>query len=711
MPHRFTLLLALAIFAMPSVARSEELGRVFVDGGRIPQDRRLGAPRRVSEGNNFQPFTDRIAWETRVRRLREQALVASGLWPLPQRCPLNPTITGVVDRGDYTVENVYFASYPGFYVSASLFRPRGSGPFPAVLCAHGHARYGRLELGNALMRDGKPDPDPFSFQARGAGFARLGCIALLYDMVGYADSRQLRHPTDGPKVRLREGTDDFEGLDFEMHCLSTLGLQTWNSMRAVDYLLTRPDVDGKRIAVTGASGGATQTLLLMMTDDRIAAAAPVCMVSTGFQGDCTCEQCALLKIGTDTVEYCAAFAPKPLIIVGATGDWTKEIIEKGGPEIRSSYELVGAGDRVSIVRYEAPHNYNRRSREAVYDWLNRSWQLGSVPPIQEQPFEPISKAQLEVFNEKHPRPADAIGPTELKRVLIDGAQRQLNELRPTNVKTLFQFKQTVATALSHLVASELPRPDQVAAESLGFVEQKDFRAERLLLSRKGGGEQVPAMLFVPKNAAHKATLVVHPSGKAALLDASGQPGPLLAGLLDKGQTVLAIDAFLTGEFQNSRTPTPAPDPRIGFFPCFNRTLLAQRVHDILTAVACLQAKAGVKGVNLVGIQDAGPWCLLSRGLCFVAVDRLAVDVGPASFSNVKDVTDPMYLPGALRYGDLPTLAVLSAPGDLLLASARGFDAAWLKDAYHCAGIEPGPGNLRIENEPVSAEQLVEWLTR
>lgn len=705
-----------SVIAFASIARAEEsdsraaLGRVFVESNQISLDRRLGPPRRVSEGIEFKPYADRTSWEARAHYLREKSLVAAGLWPLPKKCPLGAVVTGTLDCGDYTVENVYFASYPGFYVTGSVFRPKGKGPFPAVLCAHGHAKLGRLAGSQLTSRDGKPNADPWPYQARGAGLARLGCIALLYDMVGYADAQQVRHPTDAPKIRVREGTDDFEGLEFEMYCLSSLGLQTWNSIRAVDYLLSRPDVAADRIAVTGSSGGATQTLMLMMTDERIAAAAPVCMVSTGFQGDCTCEQSALGKLGTDTVEFCAAFAPKPLIVVGATGDWTKEIIEKGGPEIRASYQLLGAADRSSVVRYEAPHNYNRRSREAVYDWFNRWLQSGNPKPTPERAFEPIPPERLAVFTSQHPRPADALDAVGLKRLLITSSQQQLAESRPTDAEKLREFRRIVGTALEHMVATQLPRPDQVAAESLGFVERKDFRAERLLLSRQGGGEQVPAILFVPKKPSGSGVVLVHPGGKAELIAPSGDPGPLLADLLEKGQTVLAIDAFLTGEYHPPGKTAAAPDARIGFFACFNRTLLAQRVHDVLTAVAYLRGKPDMKSVNLVGLQEAGPWCLLARGLCGDAVSRTAVDVNGFSFRSVKDVDDPMYLPGALRYGDLAGLAALVAPGELFLSNAGDFDTTWIKDAYRTANVSSGSERLRIERKPAQQE-IVSWLTR
>src|SRR5262249_18834752 len=114
--------------------------------------------RKVSEGNGFTPVTDRSRWERRVRSLREQQLVASGLWPAPDPCPLGPVVTRTIDRGDYVIENLYFASLPGFYVTGSLFRPKGPGRFPGVLCAHGHDRKGRFQDTGEKTRDGNPNP-------------------------------------------------------------------------------------------------------------------------------------------------------------------------------------------------------------------------------------------------------------------------------------------------------------------------------------------------------------------------------------------------------------------------------------------------------------------------------------------------------------------------------------------------------------------------
>ena len=169
----------------------------------------------------------------------------------------------------------------------------------------------------------------YPHQARAAGLAKLGAVVFMFDMVGYADSRPIVH---------REGFNDAEA---ELRLQSTLGLQMWNAIRALDFLASLPDVDPSRLGVTGESGGGTQTFLLSAIDDRPAAAFPAVMVGGAMQGGCVCENAPLLRIGTNNIEIAALFAPKPLGLSGAN-DWTKDIMTLGLPELKSIYRLYGA---------------------------------------------------------------------------------------------------------------------------------------------------------------------------------------------------------------------------------------------------------------------------------------------------------------------------------------------------------------------------------
>lgn len=348
----------------------------------------------------FDPPATRAAWEARRAALRRQVLVAAGLWPLPERPALQPVIHGAVEREGYTVAEVFFASLPGHYVSGNLYRPSAPADAPraAVLSPHGHWHDGRFtELDDEVGNDRWP------LQARCAQLARLGCVVFHYDMVGYADSTAIAHAegfTDAAAVR--------DGHTF-------LGLQLWNSIRALDFLASLPDVDPERIGVTGASGGGTQTFLLCAVDERPAAAFPAVMVSTGMQGGCICENAPYLRLGTGNVELAALMAPRPLALSGAD-DWTIDIETQGLPELKRLYALYDAADRVTARCWpEYPHNFNRAAREMMYGWFNEHLGLGHEGPIVEQELAPLTREELTVYTEAHPRPADEGGAEAVRR--------------------------------------------------------------------------------------------------------------------------------------------------------------------------------------------------------------------------------------------------------------------------------------------------------
>ena len=287
------------------------------------------------------------AWKVRAAYLREHILAAAGLMPMPEKTPLAANVFGELRRSDYLVSKVYFESLPGFFVTGNLYRPHGDGPFPAILSPHGHWNYGRLEHTPLA-----------SVPGRAISLARQGFVVFTYDMIGYNDSRQLVHRA-------------FGGPRENLWGLSMAGLQLWNSIRAVDFLESLPYVKRDAIGATGASGGGTQTFLLAAVDDRIAAAAPVNMISLHMQGGCLCENIPNLRLNTNNVEIAATIAPRPLLMVSATGDWTKNTMEQEFPAMRNFYSLFGAADRVHGVRFDAPHNYNQESREAMYAFMTR----------------------------------------------------------------------------------------------------------------------------------------------------------------------------------------------------------------------------------------------------------------------------------------------------------------------------------------------------
>ena len=424
-------------------SKSFELSRVFADNPGHARDRRLTTVRHTDSFLTIPHYRTKDEWLGRAEQLRRQILVAAGLWPMPDKCPLNARIFDKVDRADYTVEKVYFESYPGFYVTGNLYRPgRGDGPYPAIACPHGHWSRGRLE-----------DAEGGSVPGRCINFARQGFVAFAYDMVGYNDSGQVKHR--------------FGSTREAMWAIHPLGLQLWNSIRVLDFLSSLPDVDADRLGCTGASGGGTQTFLLSAVDDRVKVAAPVNMISAHFQGGCLCENAPGLRFGTCNVEVGAMMAPRPLLMVSATGDWTDETPRIEYPAIRSVYELFGAQDKVHCVQIDAGHNYNKASREAVYAWFGK-WLLGEpdATRFKEETFTLEKDEDLLVFARTE-RPESALDYDGLVEHIISHDRKLLEDREPADRASLDGFREEMAPALQDVLGAEVPEANDITVERTG----------------------------------------------------------------------------------------------------------------------------------------------------------------------------------------------------------------------------------------------------
>ena len=655
-------LLAASFSALPARAHDETVPRV---------DRRAVEVRTLDTPWTFTPLADKDAWLARARVLREQILVSAGLWPLPEKGPLNPHVFGRIEHGDYSVEKVYFESHPGFYVTGNLYRPVGkTGPFPAVLSPHGHWAYGRLENG----ANG-------SIPARCISLARQGYVVFSWDMVGYNDSRQVEHRLLDPRLA--------------QWGIGSLGLHLWNSIRSVDFLESLPDVDKSRLACTGASGGGTQTFLLTAVDDRIKVAAPVNMISHYMQGGDVCENAPNLRLDTSNVEIGALMAPRPMLMVSAAGDWTRDTPRVEFPAIQGIYALLEAKEKIAAVQLIADHNYNHESREAVYGFFAR-WVLGrpDASPIREPEYHPELPADLLVFFGRE-LPREAKTQQQIVEGQVEARKAQLAALRPRDAAGLARFREVMGPALRHVLAAELPADDAILESRSTSGVRAGVRD--LVLGRRGRGDRVPVRLWVAPPEARRAILVVHPAGIAG---ASTHEASLLDPLRRHGSLVASLDAFNTGSARAQR------DTSDRFFTTYNRTDDANRVQDILTVLAWLKGRPGVRTVSLVGMERAGLWCVLAQALAS-GIDAVVADADAFATERDESYLDQISIPLLRSVGGFETALTLGLGRRLRIhATAGGFDTTAVEASARATGAAE---RLRVSREKLAEADVVAWV--
>jgi len=333
-------------------------------------------------------YTTGEAWLKRAEIIRQGILEGAGLDPLPEKTPLNPRFSEMRKYKGYSVQNVAIESLPGVFVTGSLYLPeKPKKKIPGILSTHGH--WTRPDDYGRFREDA---------QIRCAALAKMGAAVFAYDMAGYGEMAEWgwehKHPL-------------------------ALKQQLWNSIRALDFLLSLEYIDPERIAITGASGGATQAFLLTAVDERIKVAVPVVQVSAHFFGGCVCESGMPIHKSehhqTNNVEIAALAAPRPMLLVSDGADWTKNTPEVEFPHIQYIYKLMGAEDKVKNVHLpEEGHGYELPKRKAVYPFMAKHLNLnlkavtGENDEITEEGIvvEPYEK--LKVFSDSNPRPKYAI---------------------------------------------------------------------------------------------------------------------------------------------------------------------------------------------------------------------------------------------------------------------------------------------------------------
>jgi len=638
----------------------------------------------------FRHVDTREGWEARKKEIREKFLVYSGLWPPPVKCALHPKVFDE-KRGDgFRVDKVYFESLPGYLVTGNLYRPaEGNGPFPAVVCPHGHWKYGRLTNGESG-----------SIPARCIDMARMGFVVLSIDMVGFNDNFQLPHDPNKSRQQLKADVPvpyeprlfrgDFDFPRARLYGLSLGGLHAWNAIRAVDFLVSLPEVDSNRIAATGASGGASQTLFLMAADPRIKAAAPVNIIGAAKHPGCRCENMPGMWVDLSTMEIAASFAPKPLILLSATEDpWTNSFPTRELPIIKKYYSLYGAEDMVRNKHIKGGHNYNAQSREAVYEWFATHLE-SPVPAIKNPPViapEMKQLGDLRVFPD-HMLPEQAKSGQAIIRDWIRASEKMFQANLPRTAAELEKFAGEFGSRLASVLQLERPRADEILSRKTSGRLLEGLSHEKLVLGRKGRGDRVSIEVLSGDKAPKGTLVLVRPEQCGGLLT------PEMKNLAGNGYRVLRVGGYASGELSIAQKDWDS----FSWPEAYNRSNQLNAVQDILTALCFVKKTWPGEPVILAGTGSCGLGAAFA-GAVFGEAQKVVIDL---------DGTDPGYdgellrlLPvGSIRrVGDFRTAAILLMRQPLsLLNAASTFDGEWYAKQAAKLGLAKNL-ELRLQERP------------
>ncbi|MEP6539076.1 MAG: acetylxylan esterase [Bryobacteraceae bacterium] len=585
--------------------------------------------------------------DKRKQIVRKQLLQSIGGLPTYSG-PLNARITGRLERGSYLIEMVIFESLPGFYVTGNLYRPKQAGRYPAVLVPAGHTQ------------EGKPEP-----QILAANLAMKGFVALTYDPIGQGEREQTYLRELGRPLSGGGGNEHIEsGVRSLLIGESVARYFIFDAKRAVDYLISRPDVDADRLGVAGCSGGGAIATYVGVFDPRMKAAASACYISSfrflfpGPTADPEMSLPSFVANGLDVADFLEVAVPLPWLLLSTTEDYfTPAAARPVYEEARQWYGLYGADDKIQHFIGQGPHGTPVESREAIYAWMIR-WLKDGKGDAKEQPVKLYTNHELQVTASGHvdgePRSR------KLNQIILDDFQ---SSKRPRSVAELM-------TKLRSLeIASSGPPPTmQVAAASEGA----DYRTEQIRFESEPG-IPLSANLYIPHAAGRKPAVVIVQE-KRLPVPLHVQPSPSTAPLADAmaraGRVVLELEPR-DSPAQNEGRPFLGNWLTNERAELVGRNLPAMRAHDILRAVDLLSSRKDVDAASIRGYARGvkGFWMLLAAAVD-PRIGKVWLDRTPASYQSAFEgllslnLFDAM-IPGFALHWDFSDLVKAMSPRPVL----------------------------------------------
>ena len=596
------------------------------------------------------------------RRAYIRKTIEASVGGFPDKTPLNPRVVGTIEQDGYKIEKVIFESQPGLHVTANLYVPtRGRGPYPGVLYPLGHERGGKSHD---------------AWQRMLITLARSGYAALAWDPVGQGERAQIFDADFKQRKVVRSTT---EHTILGVQCLlagdNIARYTIWDGIRALDYLLSRPEVDDSRIACTGNSGGGTHTSYISALEDRIHVAAPSCYL-TGWGelldtiGPQDAEQVLLPWVGAglDHADFAIAFAPRPFLVLSAVRDFFSIVGARATyAEAKQIYGIFGAEDKIAMEEVDRGHGYHQPNRIKAYRWFakwlkNENYE-GGEPPTDVLEFEELACTSTGQV-------ADSLGGETV--FTLNRARAKSLDPRLPNVRAkgdLSRFQAAVKERASRLSGFDAGSRT-VAAEAYGVIERPGYRVEKLLL-RPQPEIPLPALLFVPDTEAQKDAIVyVDGAGKAAESALGGE----IEWFVRQGSPVLAVDVRGLGETDRVDERNGSDFPRyFGDYESamtsflLSKSLVGMRAADVLAGVDLLEQRDDIDAQHVAVIGKAKAAVPALYAAVFdERIHSLALENMLVSYSAVvqqrihRDVLENIVV-GALREYDLPDLIAALAP--------------------------------------------------
>ena len=563
-------------------------------------------------------------WEAHNRALRAALLESIG--GLPERTPLNARVTGTVERPGFRVEKILLESQPGFHVTANLYLPdseRFAPPYAGVLVPCGHAIEAKAH---------------HEYQSMGALLALNGFVGLVFDPLDQSERMQFQkedgsRPYYGTHMHMQEG--DVAILMGE----GIIRTFIWDGLRALDYLESRPEVDPDRLAVTGNSGGGTQTSFLFALDERLKVAVPSCYVHLlnrqlyDSMGDAEQMIHGQLAIGLEHPSFYLMRAPAPVKILASTNDFFQiDAVWEGFRFIKRRYTDLGFSERADILENNQGHNYDKTQREAAVRWINL-WLNGDNSAIVEPELALFSEQELRVT------PTGQVLDLDGARSVFDLFREKLEALRPVRDRTWNESspadqRKTVRAVVGIREMADLLLPE---VHDLGSTDHGDYTRRRILLETEEG-LFLPVVELVPRHpSAQPPLIVVGPEGAAR----SVEPGSPLEQAARQGGRIVAVDIRGTGETR--QTGQTVQGDFFGFDQedaygayLLGESFLGMRVEDILRAVRYV-VDAGEGAAASVDLQAEGQIGVAALHAAFLEPDLIGRTTIRGSIESWEDI--------------------------------------------------------------------------